>query len=112
MAKSNLGRWAFVVGLIISVLLGFVTFSYASLVLVILGLIVGFMNVSDKEASNYLIAVIALMIVGVAGLQALAVLGSLYDWISTVLTSFITFAAASAVIVAIKELFDMGRGEQ
>lgn len=109
MSKGTLGRWAFVIGLIISVLLGFVTFTYASLVLVILGLIVGFMNVSEKDASNYLVAVIALILVGVAGLQALSVLGSLYTWIQTVLTSFITFAAASAVIVALKVMFEIGR---
>jgi len=111
MSQNKMGRWAFIIGLIIAVLLGFVTFSYASLILVILGLIVGFMNVSDKEATPYLIAVIALMLVGVAGLQALTVLGSLYTWIQTVLTSFIVFVAASAVVVALKELFDMGRGE-
>ncbi len=108
---KNLGRWAFIIGLVISVLLGFVTFTYASLVLVILGLIVGFMNVTEKEATNYLVAVIALLAVGIAGLQALSVLGTLYTWIQTVLASFVTFVAASAVVVAVKELFDMGRGE-
>lgn len=111
MSQSKMGRWAFIIGLIIAVLLGFVTFSYATLILVILGLIVGFLNVSEKEATSYLIAVIALMIVGIAGLQALSVLGSLYTWIQTVLTSFIIFVAASAVIVAIKELLDMGKSE-
>lgn len=109
MKQGQLGRWAFVVGLIISVLLGFVTFSFASLILVILGLIVGFMNVTEKEASGFLIAVIALMVVGIAGLQALAVLGTLYTWIQTVLTSFVVFAAASAVVVALKVLFETGR---
>lgn len=109
MAQAKLGRWAFVIGLIISVLLGFVTFTYASLVLVILGLIVGFMNVNEKETTNYLVAAIALMIVGVAGLQALSAFGSLYTWIQTVMTSFTTFVAASAVVVAIKELFVMGK---
>jgi len=108
MSKGTIGRWAFIIGLIIAVLLGFVTFTYASLVLVILGLIVGFMNVSEKEANKYLVDVIALILVGVAGLQALSVLGSLYTWFQTVLTSFITFAAASAVIVAVKVLFEIG----
>ena len=111
MKQAQMGRWAFVIGLIIAVLLGFVTFSYASLVLVILGLIVGFLNITDKEATSFLIAVIALIVVGVAGLQALSVLGTLYTWIQTVLTSFVIFVAASAVVVALKELFVMGQGE-
>ena len=109
MKQGQLGRWAFIVGLIIAVLLGFVTFTYASLILVVLGLLVGFMNVTEKETTNYLVAAIALMVVGVAGLQALAVWGSLYTWIQTVLTSFTTFVAASAVVVALKELFVMAR---
>ena len=109
MSQAKLGRWAFVIGLIISVLLGFVSFTYASLVLVILGLIVGFMNVSDKETTNYLVASIALLVVGVSGLQALAVWGPLYNWIQTVLASFTTFVAASVVVVAIKQLFVIGK---
>ncbi|KKR29991.1 MAG: hypothetical protein UT61_C0016G0002 [Candidatus Woesebacteria bacterium GW2011_GWA1_39_8] len=109
MNNAKLGRWAFIIGLIIAILLGFVTFSYASLLLVILGLIVGFLNVSEKEATNYLVAVIALIVVGIAGLQALSVLGSLYTWVQTVLTSFMTFVAASAVVVAIKVLFETSK---
>lgn len=111
MSQSNMGRWAFIVGLLIAVLLGFVTFAYASLVLVILGVIVGFLNVTDKEASGFLIAVIALMVVGVAGLQALSVLGTLYTWIEMVLTSFTVFVAAASVVVAIKVLFETGKNE-
>lgn len=106
MDQKQMGRWAFIIGLIISLLLGFVTFSYASLILVILGLIVGFLNITEKEASKYLIAVIALTVIGIAGLQALAILGSLYTWIQNVLTSFLVFVAASAVVVAIKALFE------
>ena len=111
MKQAQMGRWAFVIGLIISVLLGFVVFSYSSLVLVILGLIVGFLNITEKEATSFLIAVIALIVVGVAGLQALSVLGTLYTWIQTVLTSFLVFVSASVVVVALKELFVMGQGE-
>jgi len=108
---KSMGRWAFIIGLIISVLLGFITFTYATLILVILGLIVGFMNVSDSESHDYLVAVIALIAVGVAGLQALTVLGgTLYTWIQTVLTSFTVFVAASAVVVAIKVILESEKG--
>lgn len=111
MDQKQMGRWAFIIGLIISLLLGFVTFGYSSLILVILGLIVGFLNVTEKEASKYLIAVIALTVIGIAGLQALTVLGSLHTWIQTVLTSFLVFVAASAVVVAVKVLFETSSNE-
>jgi len=111
MSQGKLGRWAFVIGLIISVLLGFVTFGYSTLILVILGLIVGFLNVTEKEAMKFLVAVIALIVVGVASLQALSVLGTFYSWLQLVLTSFIIFVSASGAVVAIKVLFEGAKEE-
>ena len=111
MDQKNLGRWAFILGLIISLIVGFQPFALASLILVILGLIVGFLNVSEKEATKYLLAIIALMIIGVAGLNSLTVLGTVYAWFETVLTSFVTFVAASGVVVAIKILFETGKND-
>lgn len=111
MSQGKMGRWAFIIGLVISILLGFVTFNYSSLVLVILGLVVGFMNVTEKEAVKYLVAVTALIVVGVAGLQAFSVLGAFYSWVQTVLTSFTIFVGASAVVVAIKVLFEQTKEE-
>lgn len=109
MNQAHIGRWSFVIGLIISILLGFITLTYASIILVILGLIVGFMNVTEKEAMKFLMAVVTLIIVGVAGLQAFAVWGNLYSWIQEVLTSFITFVSAAGVVVAIKMLFETAK---
>lgn len=110
MSTSKAGRWAFLLGIIIAALLGFTTFSYASLVLVVLGLIVGFINVSEKETSGYLIAVIALLIIGISGLQVFSILGTgLNTWIQAVLTSFVTFVAASGLVVAVKSVLQMGQ---
>ncbi|MBM2821232.1 MAG: hypothetical protein HW405_992 [Candidatus Berkelbacteria bacterium] len=109
--EKNLGRWAFILGLLISIIVGFQPFTYASLILVILGLIVGFLNIADKEATKYLIAIIALIVIGVAGLSSFDVLGSVYAWVQTVLTSFVTFVAASGVVVAIKVLFETGKND-
>jgi hypothetical protein len=106
MTYGKLGRWAFIIGLVVAILLGFVTFSYSSLVLVLLGLVVGFLNVTEKEATNYLVAVIALIVVGIAGLQAFSLWGTFYTWIQAVFSSFVTFASASAVVVAIKVMFE------
>ena len=111
MAQGKLGRWAFVIGLAVSVLLGFLSFAYASVVLVILGLIAGLMNVTEKEAQKFLVAVIALIVIGMAGLQAFIVWGAFYSWIQNVLASFTTFVAAAGVVVAIKVLFETAKEE-
>jgi uncharacterized membrane protein len=52
----------FVIGLVTCVLAAFLSFSWFSLVLVVLGLIVGFLNVTPKEAQGFLIPAIALTI--------------------------------------------------
>lgn len=109
MSQSKLGRWAFIIGIVISVLLGFMTFVYSTLVLVILGLIVGFMNVTEKEAQKFLVATIALIVIGIAGLQAFSIWGSLYIVLQNVLTSFVIFVAAASVVVAIKVLLETGK---
>lgn len=108
MKTSQVGRWAFILGIIIAVLLGFVTFSFSTLILVILGLIVGFINVAEKETQSFLIAVVALLIIGASALQVFNVLGGgLVTWLETVLTSFIVFVAASGLVVALKTVLDI-----
>ncbi len=80
MKKGQLTHWAFLLGAIISVLVGvlaalqssFAANKWIPVVLVILGLIVGFVNVTSKEVVGFLVAAIVIM---VASVSVLAVLG-------------------------------------
>lgn len=109
MDKISLGRWAFALGILIAILIGFVDFSYSTIILVVLGLIVGFLNVTDKETHNYLVAVIAMLVIGFSGMQVFAILNTgFYFWVEEVLTSFVTFVAASGIVVAVRAIFKMG----
>ncbi|MDH4358818.1 MAG: hypothetical protein OEV37_02640 [Candidatus Berkelbacteria bacterium] len=106
----NVGKWAFIAGVILAILAGFFAIANLAVVLLILGLIVGFLNVAKEEQQSYLIAVIALIVIGVGSLQALSVLGvSLADWTGTVFANFLTFIAASGLVVAIKTIADLGK---
>ena len=60
---AQVGKWAFIVGLVIAVAagLGF-NQPWIGWVLAVLGLIVGFLNVSDKESHGFLLAVVALIV--------------------------------------------------
>ena len=83
MEKEFVGKWAFLIGLIIAVIAGFMT-GYATtlaLVLFVLGLIVGFLNVTEKESSKFLIAAIALLTGGIASLTAISMLGVTINYI-------------------------------
>ncbi|MBU0958415.1 MAG: hypothetical protein KKB31_00575 [Nanoarchaeota archaeon] len=111
MENKLIGKWAFLGGLIIAVIAGFMTeyVTTIAFVLFVLGLIVGFLNVSEKESTKFLIAAIALLTGGIASLTALSMLGVSADYIITVLANFVAFISAAALVVAIKAIFETGR---
>ena len=97
-----IGKWAFIVGLVISIVAGIVSIGATGLAwLVALGIIVGLVNVTSKEVTGFLIATIALMMVGSVGLNLPAV-GS---FVTSIVSAFTAFVAGAAFIVAIKEVF-------
>jgi len=108
----NIGKWSFVVGVILAILAGFLAIPNLAIVLLILGLIVGFLNISAKETTEYLIAIIALLVIGVASIQAFNTLGiALNELLQSVLSNFIAFVAASGLVVAIKAILALGQSE-
>ena len=110
MDKKKIGKWAFIVGLIIAILAGFFAIPQVALVLFILGIIVGFMNIGDKETDKYLIAIVALTVLGVASIQVLGVLGTAVGgFLNTILANFIAFVGASALVVSVKSIIELGK---
>ncbi|NQV08470.1 hypothetical protein HQ529_01310 [Candidatus Woesearchaeota archaeon] len=73
-------------------------------VLVVLGLVVGFLNIGDKDATPFLIATIALMTVGAAGLAAVPTVGM---FIGNMLTNIVAFVAPAALVVGLKEVYQL-----
>ncbi len=101
---SNVGKWSFLAGLVLAVAAGFFDIPYALTILAVIGLIVGFINIKQKKSQEYLVAVIALLIIGSATIQAFSALDSLYGLYTSILTNMIAFVAASGIVVAIKEV--------
>lgn len=108
---ANVGKWAFLGGIVLAILAGFFTIPYIMTILAVLGLIVGFLDITSKESHRYLVAVIALLVIGTASLSAFSVLGTLYGLAESIITNTIAFVAASGLVVAIKEVLVMGRDE-
>jgi len=110
MKEGTVGKWAFILGIILAILVGFVAVPYTALILMVLGLIVGFMNVESNEATNYLVAAVALLVIGIAGIQAMSTLGvTVYDWVQSIMSNFIAFVGASALVVSIKSIVQLGK---
>lgn len=105
MNLTRIGHWAFILGIIIAVLAGFAEVAYLPTILFVLGLIVGFLNITERESTSFLVATIALMVIGVAGLQ----LGTLTDLLVQILNNFLSFISAAALIVALKQVITLAR---
>ncbi len=110
----NVGKWAFIIGIIIAVVSGFWTVPAVTLVMVILGLLVGLLNVTGEETQPYLVASVALMLIGTTVLNetVLTTLTSVVgNWLGSVVTNFVAFVAASALVVAIRAIVALGQAE-
>ena len=93
----------------LAALAAFVQAPYFALILFVLGLVVGFLNIKEKKSASFLISVIALLVIGVAGLQ----LGQLIPLVvSVILNNFIAFISAAGLVVAVKQVLDIGSSGQ
>lgn len=122
MASQKWGSYAFLLGLVIAVIFGIVAVVAADLVsgtqgivtiiLVVLGLIVGFMNIQDKHKSDFLIAAIAIAMIGsTAG--GLAVLDTVLPGLGLVLVNIVlgieALVVSAALVVGIKQILALAK---
>jgi hypothetical protein len=105
-----IGKWAFIIGLALAILaallVSVVTIPNLALILVILGLIVGFLNIAEKDTVKLLVAIIALTVIGAA---AIAVIPAINTYLLDILTNIITLAGAAGLVVAVKAIYETGR---
>jgi len=107
---QRIGSWAFILGVIIAVVAGLAAkaltdFSgYITLVLVILGLIVGFLNIADKEITSFLVAAIAIGVMGTAQLGAIPYVG---EYLASMVINISAFVAPAALVVALKAIYNL-----
>jgi hypothetical protein len=107
MNTAKIGKWAFIVGLVVAVLAGlFFQPGWAIWVLAILGLIVGLLNVTAEDTRAFLLASIALTLSATA-LNTLPVVGTA---LSFILPFVVAFVAGATIVIALKELFQAARG--
>ncbi|HLF04790.1 MAG TPA: hypothetical protein VI855_06185 [Dehalococcoidia bacterium] len=106
MLLSVVAMVAFIAGYVLSIIAGIWAPDSAVLILilVILGLIVGLLNITGKEIIPYLIAAIALIIVG--NFEAFTplndVVDGLGDYLNDIVGMMAIFSAPAAVIQAIR----------
>ncbi len=111
MAKTSgmeaLGRWAFLIGVVLALILGVmgpVTGSWA-IALVVIGLVVGLLNVGGREVTPFLMSGAVLIIASALGGN---LMGDL-PYVGSVLDALLVIFVPATVVVAVKNVFTLAR---
>ena len=112
-SKANLvGSWAFLIGFVAAVTLGIFnaqvvdpTQTIVLWSLIIIGIILGLINISSKENSKFLIAGLTLVIVSYMGRGILNII----PVVGAILSALLVLFVPATIITALKSVFDMAK---
>ena len=109
--SAPVGSLLFLVGAIVAVIAGLLSpgsiNTTLTSVLIILGVLVGFLNVTTKETSSFLLATVSLVIVTSLGGAVLGQVQVIGAYIEGVLLAILTFVIPAALIVALKSVYSL-----
>ena len=112
---AKVGSWSFLIGLIIALVIGFFDESsfYPTLVslLIVLGLIVGLLNVTGHEAGMFLMASVSIAIVVYFGGNIIGNVQVIGGYLSGVLNSIMIFIIPATIVVGLKAIFALAYDE-
>ncbi len=121
--ENSVGAWSFLIGVILALIIGLFTtllpipaiIDYSAHIygiLVILGLIVGYMISSGKDSQTFLIAGTIIIIAGRFGMDSVS--GSLIgiglgDTVTSIFSALLALFIPATIIVALKTLFSISK---
>lgn len=109
--KNLIGAWAFLIGVILAVIFGFLAYGlWLGWVLLVIGIVIGLLNITDAEVQPFLLAGVILVIVSyfggfVFGIDKLGV-----TYLSQILSNLLMLFVPATIIVALKSVFSMAKG--
>ncbi len=120
---KKVGHYSFIIGVIIAIILGLIptstlgaAYGWLASLLVILGLIVGFLNVPSKETKEFLLVAVVLVITAGIGTGAGAVLESatvlgIGGYLSGLFSQVLAFIVPATVVVALKDILQLAQNQ-
>jgi hypothetical protein len=106
MNLETVGKWAFIVGLVLAVIAGLAfQAAWVVWVLVLLGVVVGLLNVTGTETQGFLIAAIAFTLASTA-LSSIPLLGAM---LTSIMGYVGAFVSGAMIVVALKALFQSAK---
>ena len=115
--EKIVGRWSFILGVILAVIIGIVGGLLGELgpwlisLLVLAGLIVGFLNVNGEDTKDFMVAGIVLIIATYAGnaVDTLTTMKLIGIYLSSIFSSIMAFVVPATIIVALRDVYELAR---
>jgi hypothetical protein len=104
---SMLGSWSFLIGVILALVFGLIGNLSAGItyVLVVLGIVIGLLNIAEEEVEPFLMAGAILVIVSVLGQGVVQMVPIFYVTLQALTMLFVP----ATIIVALKHVFSLAR---
>lgn len=105
--RNALGGWAFLGGVVLAIILGILGAMTTSwvIVLMVIGLIVGLLNIAEREVQAFLTSGAILIIASALGQGVVLQIPVLYNVLQALLAVFVP----AIIIVAVKNVFTLAR---
>ena len=108
-----IGSWAFLLGAVVAIITGAVSLdntnpTIASF-LVLLGVIVGLLNITTKETNSFLLASVSLVLVAGLGISVFQDVVSIGGYLVSILTKILVFVVPATIVVALKSIFALAK---
>lgn len=102
---DQIGKYAFIAGLALAVVMAFAEIPSGGLILMVLGLVVGFLNVTGDESQRFLIAAIGLTM----SATAVSSLPGVGDLVTAMAENAAAFLSPAVLVVAVKALLETAK---
>ncbi len=118
--EQKIGHYSFIGGVIIAVVLGLFSSqlgaatAWLTSLLVVLGLIAGFLNVSGKETKEFMLVATVLMIAAFVakGSDTLGGVQYIGQYLSGVFTQVLAFVVPATIVVGLKDVWALGQNPE
>ena len=111
---TRIGSWAFIVGISLAIILGLVSnllspkiYLISLTTLIVMGVIVGLLNVNERESYNFLFVSISLVIITGLGTNVIKDIAVVGVYFAMILSMIMVFVIPAAIVCALKLIFKM-----
>ena len=111
----SVGKWGFLVGVILAIILGVSgslgsnlaaksTVAWMTTLLIVLGLIVGFLNISASETNQFLFAALVLVVISGLSGNMLGHITAVGNTLKSIFSGLLLFIVPATLVVALKAI--------